>query len=264
MIRQLTRTILMALTLGASHSLPIQAATVGFVASPIANSTEWSSFVALRGGTINTNLNFDTMPTGALIEDFYMSTDGVTLIGQNLGDVVSGAGPGESSTLGPRNSGEGLHPKSHYILDPSGFSTLTISFSQGVLGAGLFVIDYFNPFGNNALTIEAFDGVQGTGASLGAFSSVAFNFQENFVYFMGIATEQPLIRSIVFTDEDGQTGDMTGIDNIMFATAPPIAEPPAPVPLPASLPALAFALAVVVTWGRWAKGRRRTTGIVSV
>lgn len=244
------RSMVMGIVLGAEMAVPTQAATFGFVTSPIANSTEWSSFVVSVGGMINVNVNFDNMPTGALVEDFYTTSDGVTLTGQNLGDVVSGAGPGQSSTLGPRNTGEGLHPQSHYILDPSGFSTLTISFSQAVVGAGLFVIDYFNPFGNNALTIEAFDGFGGTGMSLGAFSSVAFNFQENFLYFMGIATDTPRIRSVVFTDQDGQTGDTTGIDNIFFATAPVPADPPAPIPLPASLPSLGLALAAMIAWGR--------------
>jgi hypothetical protein len=113
------------------------------------------------------------------------------------------------------------------LFDGGNPSGLTISFNQPVLGGGLFIIDYFDPQASNPLTIEAFTGVNGTGTSLGLFSSVAFNFQPNNLYFMGIVSTDNNIRSIIFRDVNSSTGDTTGIDDIRFAVQAnqPIPEP---------------------------------------
>lgn len=78
------------------------------------------------------------------------------------------------------------------------------------------MIDYFNPAGsNNPLTIEGFDA---SNTSLGLFSSVAFNFQSNNMYFMGPTSSAGDLARLVFTDVNSNTSDTIGIDNIVFAT----------------------------------------------
>ena len=54
--------------------------------------------------------------------------------------------------------------------------------------------------------------------SLGLYSSVAANFQRNNLYFMGVTSCAGDIAKLVFTDVNSNTGDTTGIDNIVFAT----------------------------------------------
>ena len=137
------------------------------------------------------------------------------------------------------STGEGLHAPSNFLFDDGAPSSLTISFATPVLGAGLFIIDYFNPVNNNPLTLEAFTGANGTGSSLGSFSSVAFNFQSNFQYFMGIVSTNNDIGSLVFTDVNSNTGDTTGIDDIRFAVNGPVNQ----VPEPSSLALLGVVLA---------------------
>ena len=153
------------------------ATVTGFVSNPTTNSINWAAAVAAASGTINTNVNFNAHPLGALQSNFYLGSDGVTLTA--VGDdntVQSGAGPGESNTFStPLSAGEGLHAFSNFLFDGNAASSLTISFATPVLGAGLFIIDYFNPFDTNPLTVEAFTGANGAGTSLGSFSAVAFN-----------------------------------------------------------------------------------------
>ena len=130
--------------------------------------------------------------------------------------VTFGAGPGQGNTTsGPLSSGEGLHAASNYLFDGGNASSFTLLFSTPVYGAGLYVIDYFNPSGNNPLTVEAFDVAN---MSLGLYSSVAANFQRNNLYFMGVTSSAGDIAKLVFTDVNSNTGDTTGIDNVVFAT----------------------------------------------
>lgn len=219
------------------------AALIGFVSNPTGNSTDWASQVSLLGGTVNSNVNFDTMATGTLNSNFYTVSDGVTLISSSndVSTVQFGAGPGQNNvSSAPVSIGEGLHASSNYLFDGGVASSLTISFASNVLAVGLDIIDYFNPYGSNPLTIEAFTGQNGTGASLGLFSSVAFNFQRNNTYFMGLVSTQSNIGSLVFTDVNAATGDTTGIDNIVFATSSNT-----PVPAPAPIALLGLGLAVL-------------------
>lgn len=147
-----------------------------------------------------------------------------------MNQVQFGAGPGQSNT--GADAGEGLHAASNFLFDGGAPSTLTILFNTPVLGAGLFIIDYFNPLANNPLTIEAFTGSNGTGTSLGSFSSVIANFQPNRLYFMGLVSTNNDIRSLVFNDVNSETGDTTGIDDILFSQIP---EPGSIVLLPIGL-----------------------------
>lgn len=115
------------------------------------------------------------------------------------------------------SSGEGAHASSNYLFDGSQPSSLTIDFAAPVTGAGLFVIDYFNPTGNNPLTLSAFTGVNGTGTLIGTANAVAFNFQPDNMYFLGVLSTLGDIRSVVFNQPVNSTGDRRGIDDIRFA-----------------------------------------------
>lgn len=212
------------------------AAVVGFTGAPTGNAAAWTTSVTGMGGSVNSSVNFDSHPTGALQANFY-SGQGVTL--GSTGDsntVVFGTGPNNGNTSSPPlSTGEGPHPESNYLSDGVNSSTFTISFGAPVLGVGLYVIDYFNPDGNNPLTIEAFDA---SNNSLGQFSSVAYNFQPNNMYFMGLSSSAGDISKLVFTDVNSVTGDSTGIDNIVFATGATTQ-----VPEPGSLALVGAALA---------------------
>ena len=183
--------------------------------SPTGNYAAFLASLAGYGST-PTTLTFSGHPTGPLNPNYY---PGVTFtpVG-DVSTVQNNAGPGNGNTSStPLSPGEGPHAPSEYIFDGGSPSSLTISFVNPVAGAGLFVIDYFNPTGgNNPLTLEAFTGQNGTGTSLGSFSSVSYNFQNNNMYFMGIASGAGNIGSLVFTDVNSNTGDTTGIDDVTY------------------------------------------------
>ena len=167
---------------------------------------------------------------------FYAVSDGVTLTATgDVDDVKNGAGPNDGNTSStPKSPGEGPHAVSNYLYDGGGVSTLTISFGETKFGAGLFTVDHFNPYDDNPLTLEAFDGPDGTGNSLGIVTSAAFNYQPNNLYFMGITSDQGNIRSVLFTDVNTITGDTMGLDNIMFSAGGEVVAPSVPVPVPST------------------------------
>lgn len=197
------------------------AAFVAYAANPTTNSTDWAAGVTALGGVINNNVNFNAHPTGGLQPNFYLGSDGVTLTAVgDVNTVLNDAGPGQSNTSStPLSSGEGPHPVSNYLFDGGAASSLTIDFATPVTGAGLFVIDYFNPNNDNPLTLSAYTGANGTGTLIGTANAAAFNFQSNNVYFLGVISTLGDIRSVVFTDVNSVTGDTTGIDDIRFAPA---------------------------------------------
>jgi hypothetical protein len=225
MLRVWTVRLGLAVALAGVIACEARAGTVGYVNNPTTNSSDFAAGVASLGGVLNTDVNFDAMPTGTLISNFYTASDGVTLTASsNANQVVFGPGPGQGNTTAPPVSpGEGPHPASNFLFVNSPGqtpNTLTISFNTPVLGAGLFLIDYFGAAGfNNSFTIEAFTGQNGTGTSLGSFASAQFNFQENKLYFMGVTSSAGDIGSLVLSRLSDNTGDNVGIDNIEFATA---------------------------------------------
>ena len=192
--------------------------------SPTGNRAAWNAAVLGLGGTVNSSINFDSHPVGVLQPGFY---SGVTLTPTGDSDtVVFGTGPGQGNTSStPLSAGEGTHLASNFLSDGGNASSLMISFSSGVFGFGLHVIDYFNPSGNNPLTLSVYDGVDGTGNLLGTMSSVAFNFQPNNMYFMGVTNNVANIRSVVFSDVNSVTGDTTGIDDLVYAESTTVPEP---------------------------------------
>lgn len=210
------------LTAGTSH-----AAFLGFASSPGTNSVDWTNAVTGLGSTINTNVNFDAVPLGVLPNNFYLGSDGVTLTPSDtsIDDVVTGSGPGQSNDFTtPLSNGEGLHAASNYLKSEStggGTSSLIISFSAPVTGAGLFIVDYFGPNPqsfDNTLTLSAYAGQNGTGALLGSVNGEYFNFQRNFQYFMGVASTDGNIGSVVFSRSPDGSGDILGLDDIRFST----------------------------------------------
>jgi hypothetical protein len=238
-------------TVLASTAGSASAAVVGFADQPTANRAAWTSTVAGWGATIDATMNFDEMRTGAMRSDFYLSRLGVTLT--PVGDVVNivfGQGPSNGDvTTGPISFGEGQHRASNLLYDGFGLSSLTISFANPVNGVGLYLIDYFNPRGDNPITLEAFDA---NGGSLGAVHAAAYNFQNDYLYFLGLARREGDIRSVVLSDLSSAYQDTIGIDDILFAfgAAPPPPPPPPPpgptevtrVSAPATLPLLSAAL----------------------
>ena len=195
-----------------------------YVNNETGNSVDWTTAVLGKGGIINTDIDFETHPLGPLDPNHYDSL-GVTLgVTGGFPGISFGAGPGQTNTGStPTSSGEGLHPASNFLLADA-LGTFTISFDAPVIGVGLFTIDLFNPGdqpdGRNPVTIEVFDGPNGTGNSLGLFDSAQFNFQMNFLYFMGVSSTDNNIRSLVFNNPAG-AGDDIGIDNIVFAVPAP-------------------------------------------
>jgi len=224
-----------------SGASAVQASPIFYVGNPSGNSSDWGSAVLGLGGSINTNVNFDTHPTGALINAFYTISDGVTFSETGpITTVQNGAGPADGNTSG-QVPGEGTHPVSNFLFGGVGPKVLTISFNTPVLGAGFFTLDYFDTNPNDLMRILAYDGPNGTGTLLGSASSVNQNFQNNRLYFMGVSDNANDIRSIQFTYSGSGTGDSIGIDNIRFATAGNVAA----VPEPASLLLLGTGVAAI-------------------
>jgi hypothetical protein len=214
--------LLIAVALMVTLATAAHADTIGFVSRPSTNSTDFAAFVGSLGQSVST-LDFETHPFGALQSDFY-SSQGVTLRGAGNMQIVSGPGPGQGNTSNPPlSSGEGVHPDSKFLFVFDSPATLTVSFANPVAAAGLFTVDLFDPDSTqlrNDVSIEAFSGPNGTGSSLGSFSSVRFNFQRDFLYFMGVGSTAGNIGSIVFRDPVGNSTDRIGIDNIEFAATP--------------------------------------------
>jgi hypothetical protein len=216
-------------------SAAAQAVVLDFSNNPSANSADWFNHVnTLDGGTVNT-MTFDGHPDGPLQGDFYQSLFGVTMTQVNYGNVATGNGAAAGGLLPPLSSGEGLldSESATYLHDGpgSGAWSLTVSFEQAVYAIGFMTADYFNPFGDNPMTLEAFDGVDGTGSLIGMVDAASLNFQLNHLYFMGIADTNATIRSVRFSGAGGYS-DTVFLDSISFAT----------IPGPASLAALALGL----------------------
>lgn len=205
----------LTLGLGAATAL---AAPVTYVGNPGNNSGDWTTGVTGLGGSINSNVNFNGMGTGALNSTFYLGSDGVTLTTTGgFTGVQFGAGPGDGNNGGSQ-PGEGVHAASNFLSGGPGNKTLTISFNTAVLGVLLGTVDYFDNNPNDLMTITAFSGAGGTGSVIGSAVSVNQNFQNNNEYFMGISDSSNSILSLVFSYSGSGTGDTIGIDDIRFAT----------------------------------------------
>ena len=223
-----------------------------YVSNPTGNSTAWTSAVTGLGGVVNTNVDFNAHPTGLLNNAFYSASDGVTFATTgSFNTVTFGGGPGQSNTYTPPlTPGEGPHAASNYLFAAATGSSLTISFSRPVLGAGLFVIDLFNPTQSggpsNPVSIQAFTGPGGTGTLLGSAPAPAYNFQPNHLLYLGVVSSAGDIQSLRLT-QPGALADQIGVDDIRFA--------PGVIPEPTSLVtwSLLGIVALAVTW--WQRRR---------
>ena len=206
-----------ALILVVGAGAPVAADVTGYVDHPEGNSMDWQSDVTALGGIVNTSINFNDHSEGLLQNDFYSTSEGVTLaIVPDYSVVEYGQGPEQGNTFsGPLSEGEGVHEVSNYLLVEGNSVSFTITFAAPVYGAGLFVIDYFDPRGMAPLTISAY---AQDGSLLGSYSSVQFNFQTDKQYFMGVTSSDGDIGSLVFTADTSITMDSIGIDDIRFAT----------------------------------------------
>jgi hypothetical protein len=186
---------------GSAHALTT------FVNNPTTNLEDWTAAV----GTVTTNIDFDNPDVNATLS--YGSCCSVTF----------GSGPGQGNTFSPPTStGEGLHPASNFLLLPSpgsnGAYSVTETFVTPVAAAGVETIDYFGPTGiDNPLTLSAYTGPNGTGTLLGTATSAQYNFQANYMYFMGVASSSTDIGSIVFSRNFDNSGDDIGLDNFVSA-----------------------------------------------
>lgn len=209
---------------------PAHSVIVGFNNNPTGNSADFAAFVAAQGATIDASVNFNAHPAGPLNPLFYAGS-GVTIVSTDPGaNVQFGQGPADGNNASePLSSGEGLHAASNFLYDSSSASTLTVTFSSPVYGAGFFIIDLFAPesFSSEATQVTAFSGPDGTGVNLGSFTVAAFNYQNNNQVFLGIGSTAGDIRSIVFTDPDGLSGDNIGFDDLLFALVNGVPEPTA-------------------------------------
>ena len=216
----------------------------GYVNDPTGDSIDFGGGLAALGGSVTT-LNVGSLSTGALNPSAFA---GVTLAGTgSFNTVTFGVGPSNGNTVTPPlSNGEGPHAAASYIGDQltPGPQTLTVSFASPVSGAGLFLIDLFNPFSTplcgglcDDVTIQAFTGTGGTGTALGIFHAAAYNFQGNpvnYLYFMGITSSGNDIGSIVLGQLSDPSEDVIGIGNVLYGTGTPsssVPEPSSMIPL---------------------------------
>jgi hypothetical protein len=213
-----------SLMAGAAH-----ASATAFANNPTGNSTDWTNRITSLGGVIDTRINFETHPLGALQPGFYAG------LGVNM--VLSGSQftfnevydyrndySGTVSGYGPNSSGEGVAAESRAFsaYNPNGPWSLTLNFDQAVLGTGLYVIDLFNGQGNRTVTLSAYDGINGTGNLLATASAPSYNYQLYNKLFLGVANDSatPSIHSVVFTNPTPLYGDGIALDDIRVAAVP--------------------------------------------
>lgn len=184
---------------------------------PTGNYAAFLSSLSSLGASAQTITFNDQLP-GALNPIFF---PGVTFAPVGTFSIRNDAGPGQGNTSStPLSTGEGLHAASPYLDNASAPSSLGISFANPTSGVGLFLVDFFNPSGfNNDVTFQAFTGMNGTGTSLGSFSALSFNFQDNNKYFLGFTSAAGNIGSVVLTRVSDDTGDDFGIDDVTFGSA---------------------------------------------
>ena len=210
------RTMLAALVaLGAS--VGANAAVVGFVNNPTGNAADWASHIAGTGASVTTVIDFEGHPLLALNGSFY-AAQGVTMsIASPLYQFVTDVtGVPSGSSDCPCSVGEGPFPLSRALVYGDQVS-LTVNFANAISAIGLLTGDHYDPSGGDPITMQAFDGLNGTGTSLGAFQSFPRNYQLGYSYFMGVASSVNEIRSIVLTDGFSGTSDGVYLDNFKIA-----------------------------------------------
>jgi hypothetical protein len=138
-----------------------------------------------------------------------------------FGNVETGLGALAGSLDEPLTIGEGQMGSATYLRDDYGPGAwnLTVTFEQAVFAIGFLTADYFNPFGDNPMSLEIFDGADGTGNLIGSVNAIDLNFQLNYLYFLGIADSNSGIRSARLSGA-GNYSDTVFLDAIRFARVP--------------------------------------------
>lgn len=223
-----------------SAATTAEAGLIWFTDQPSSNSLNWRNSVTAAGGAINSNVDFNGHPDGALQTGFYSLSDGVTFSDHhNFDEVRWSFGPGQSGTSGAL-PGEGTHPRSNYLHIASA-GEFTISFATPVLGAGFFTIDKYN---DSQLWVDVFTGQNATGDLLGSWLSMGQNFQTNKLFFIGAQTDNDTRIGSLRLRFDASARDEVGIDDVVFATKTSTQPPPLPAaaPEPASISLLGAGL----------------------
>jgi flagellar hook-associated protein FlgK len=211
------------------------AAITGYVSNPTTNSIDWGNAVTALGATINTSVNFNSIPgTGAVtpaIGGFYSLSDGVTFsTTSNITLASTMSGNGGYTFAG---EGEGVWTSSKLLHAPASSATgsVTFTFANGVFGGGVFLVDVCNQC--QAWTISARDSNNNLLGSYQAPATASFNFQltnlnpQMHKYFMGISSTDDNIASLTIS-RGGYffPTDIVGLDDFRFAVAaPPVPEP---------------------------------------
>ena len=205
------------LATAALYAGPVSAQVTFFGSvAPTGNYSAFLSSLSSLGAPAQT-ITFNDQLAGAFNPAFF---PGVTFVPVGVFSIRNDAGPADGNTsTPPLSTGEGAHAPSAYLNDATAPSSLAISFANPTSGAGLFLVDFFNPTGDNHVTFQAFTGMNGTGTSLGSFSALSFNFQNNNEYFLGFTSAAGNIGSVVLTRVSDITGDDFGIDDVTFGRA---------------------------------------------
>lgn len=81
---------------------------IPFVGNQSSNPPHWTTAVTGLEASVNSNVNSESHPLGALVSTRYLGSDGVTLTASPGSDTVtSGTGPNDGNTTSS-NPGEGL------------------------------------------------------------------------------------------------------------------------------------------------------------
>jgi hypothetical protein len=212
------------------------AATTGYVSNPTTNSVDWGNAVTALGATINTNVNFNSIPgTGAVtpaIGGFYSLSEGVTFsTTSNVTLASTMSGNGGYSFAG---EGEGVWTSSKLLYAPASSiaGSVTFTFANGVFGGGVFLVDVCNQC--QAWTISARDsnnillGSYTAPTTVGPPTYAGYNFQltnlnpQTHKVFMGISSDDDNIASLTIS-RGGYffPTDIVGLDDFRFAPAVP-------------------------------------------
>ena len=199
-----------------------QAGVVEFVSNPTSNSTDMLAWASGLGSvTLDASIDFERHPDGEVLPDFY---PGATLHAENV-TVVHGPGSRVGAGNRPLSEGEGpLVAYQGYTFNGTltdGWS-LTVTFATPVVAAGFMTADVFNAYGDNALTVEAFDGDDAGGSLLASAVGASFNFELNNRYFMGLGDSAGRIKSIRLSIPFVAYGDSQYVDGILSASVVPV------------------------------------------
>lgn len=211
---------------GAMAATTASAEVVAFDAQPELNSVEWRAFAEASGALISAPMEFSTHPEGALERDWFLCSHGAVIEGVCMNEVAFGSGALTGALAAPLSTGEGPLGETTFIYNAwVGAWEIVVSFRRPVVGVGIMTADHFNPFGVNAMTLELFDGLHGTGATIGAASSPSLNFQLNNRYFLGVVDTEARIRSVRLSCPNLHT-DTVFIESVEVAVDPQIEDAP--------------------------------------